>query len=478
MSDRFDSFVIFGEMRTGSNYLEENINRFEGLHCYGEAFNPHFVGHHNTKELFDMTLAAREADPLRLIDRMKKNTKGLPGFRFFHDHDPRVLEACLPDPRCAKVILIRNPLESYVSRKIAAETGQWRLTDAKHRRDAKIRFDGAEFEALVAELQAFQLLLQHEMQITGQTGFYIAYEDINDLGVLNGLARFLGCEAPLEELSTKLKKQNPGGLEEKVANFDEMQAALARIDTFGLTRTPNFEPRRGGVVPTYLACAVSPILHMPVKGAALGPVERWMAALDGVESDALQRGFNQKTLRQWRRHNKGGRSFSVVAHPLARAHRVFCHHILRTEGDGAFSKIRSTLREGYKVPLPEGEPGGDYDTTAHHAAFLGWLKFLKANLAGQTGVRIDAAWASQAAVLQGFSELGLPDMVIREDQLELGLSQLLAQCHIESAPPLEALEDEGALLLDTILDDQIEQAALDAYQRDYLTFGFKRWKNS
>ncbi|SIO19117.1 nodulation protein NodH [Vannielia litorea] len=478
MNDRFDYFVIFGEMRTGSNYLEENINRFKGLHCYGEAFNPHFVGHHNTRELFGMTLAAREADPLRLIERMKKNTEGLPGFRFFHDHDPRVLEACLPDPRCAKVILTRNPLESYVSRKIAAETGQWRLTDAKHRRDARIRFDAAEFEELVADLQAFQLLLLHEMQVTGQAGFYIDYEDINDLAVMNGLARFLGCKTQLEELSKKLKKQNPGGLEDKVVNFEEMQGALARLDRFDLTRTPNFEPRRGGVVPTYLACAQSPILHMPVKGAVLGPVEQWMAALDGVAPEALQRGFNQKTLRQWRRQNKGARSFSVVSHPLQRAHRVFCHHILRAEGEGAFTKIRQTLREGYKVPLPEGEPGEDYDTAAHHAAFLAYLKFLKANLAGQTGVRIDAAWASQAAVLQGFAELGQPDMVLREDQLELGLSQLLAQCGIESTPRLPDVEDEGAILLDAIIDDEIEQAALDAYQRDYLAFGFKRLKNS
>ena len=478
MSDRFDSFVIFGEMRTGSNYLEENLNRYDGLHCYGEAFNPHFVGHHNTRELFDMTLAAREADPLRLIERMKKNTKGLPGFRFFHDHDPRVLEACLPDPRCAKVILTRNPLESYVSRKIAAETGQWRLTDAKHRRDARIRFDPAEFETLLEELQAFQLTLLHEMQITGQTGFYIAYEDINDLSVLNGLARFLGASTPLESLSTKLKKQNPGGLEDKVVNFEEMQAALARLDRFDLNRTPNFEPRRGGVVPTYISCATSPVLFMPVKGAALSPVERWMAAVDGVETEALQRGFNQKTLRQWRRQNKGARSFSVIAHPLERAHRVFCHHILRAEGPGAFTKIRSVLREGYNVPLPEGEPGEEYDTTAHHAAFLAWLKFLKSNLAGQTGVRIDAAWASQAGVIQGFAELGQPDLIIREDQLALGLTQLLAQCGIDGAPEPEPLADDGSVLLDTILDDEIEQAALDAYQRDYLTFGFRRLKNS
>ncbi|MDF1873482.1 nodulation protein NodH [Vannielia sp.] len=479
MSQRFDYFVIFGEMRTGSNFLEENINRFDGLHCYGEAFNPHFVGHHNTDEMFGIGLAAREADPLKLIEGMKAQTEGLPGFRFFHDHDPRVLEACLPDPRCAKVILTRNPLESYVSRKIAADTGQWRLTDAKHRKEAaKIRFNAEEFETLLAELQTFQITLMHEMQVTGQAGFYIGYEDINDLEVLNGLARFLGCDTPLDDLSTRLKKQNPGGLEDKVANYETMQKALSELDRFDLTRTPNFEPRRGAVVPSYSACARSPILHMPVRGGPLGQVEAWMAAVDGSEPSGLHRGFNQKSLRQWRRQNKGARSFSVVTHPLVRAHRVFCHHILRSEGDGAFTKIRKTLREGYKIPLPEGEPGPEYDTTAHRAAFLAFLKFLKSNLAGQTGVRVDAAWASQSAVIQGFADLGQPDMVLREDQLELGLGQVLEAAGVEARPPLPPFEDEGAILLDAIVDDEIEQAALDAYQRDYLVFGFKRLKNS
>jgi len=40
MSDRFDCFVVFAEMRTGSNFLEANLNAFDGLTCHGEAFNP------------------------------------------------------------------------------------------------------------------------------------------------------------------------------------------------------------------------------------------------------------------------------------------------------------------------------------------------------------------------------------------------------------------------------------------------------
>lgn len=30
-------------MRTGSNFLETNLNAFGDLLCHGEAFNPHFL---------------------------------------------------------------------------------------------------------------------------------------------------------------------------------------------------------------------------------------------------------------------------------------------------------------------------------------------------------------------------------------------------------------------------------------------------
>ncbi|MFV2034483.1 MAG: nodulation protein NodH, partial [Halocynthiibacter sp.] len=51
MANRFDYFIIFAEMRTGSNFLESTLNAFPGITCYGEAFNPHFVGYPNRKEI-------------------------------------------------------------------------------------------------------------------------------------------------------------------------------------------------------------------------------------------------------------------------------------------------------------------------------------------------------------------------------------------------------------------------------------------
>ncbi|NHX27716.1 nodulation protein NodH, partial [Escherichia coli] len=215
----------------------------------------------------------------------------------------------LSDRRCAKIILTRNPVESFVSLQIATQTGQWKLSDMKHRRDAQVRFDPAVFETFLADLQEFQVQVMHGLQASGQTAFYIGYDDINDLDVINGLGRYLGCKQKLEKLDGDLKKQNPEPLSDKVENFDEMQAALAGYDRFDLTRTPNFEPRRGPAVPGYVAAANAPLIYMPVRGGPVALAEAWLQAL--APEGALQRGFTQKTLRQWKRQNTGHRGFTI-----------------------------------------------------------------------------------------------------------------------------------------------------------------------
>lgn len=102
---QFDYFVVFAEMRTGSNLLEANLNAFESFECHGEAFNPAFIGYPKKTEILGITQAMRDGDPARLIDTIKTQSTGMGGFRFFHDHDLRALEIAIADPRCAKIIL-------------------------------------------------------------------------------------------------------------------------------------------------------------------------------------------------------------------------------------------------------------------------------------------------------------------------------------------------------------------------------------
>lgn len=474
MSQPFDYFVMFAEMRTGSNFLEANLNAFDGISCLGEAFNPHFIGYPNKTEILGVTQAMRDADPLRLVGAIRDQPGVLGGFRYFHDHDPRILETILGDPRCAKIILTRNPAESYVSWKIAQATDQWKLTDARKRKDSRITFDRDEFESHLQALQAFQVRLLNGLQVSGQTAFYVDYEDLQSLEVINGLARWLAVPEQIDALDQKLKKQNPEPMREKVTNFDAMADALARLDRFNLSRSPNFEPRRGAQVPSFTAAARSPLLYMPVRSGPDQQVLAWLAALDSVDLSELVSNFSQKELRQWKRSHPGHRAFTVLRHPLARAHSAFCERILPS-GQGSFTEIRKTLRRVYKLPIPGRMPDEAYDRIAHRKAFGAFLDFLRANLNGQTPIRVDAAWASQTHILQGFANFSLPDLIIREDEMQTELPALAARMGLP-AVPVAATSPTLEHALEDIVDDALEEACQQVYQRDYVSFGFGRWR--
>lgn len=470
---KFDYFMILAEMRTGSNFLEANLNQLDGVTCHGEAYNPAFIGYPKVDDLLGISLEQREKKPEVLLDAIKA-TPELGGFRFFNSHDPRILNICLNDPRCAKIILTRNPLDSYVSLNIARTTGQWKLTNATHFKSQQVDFDADAFDALLETTQAFQVRILNTLQKTGQTAFYLAYEDLQEIEVINGLAAYLDVPDRIEKLDKELKKQNPQPLSEKVTNFADMEEALARSDRFNLYRTPNFEPRRGAAIPTYIAAPKSGLLYMPLRSGPDSAVLDWLAQLDNAPHSALLQGFSQKTLRQWMRDHTGFRSFAVLRHPVARAHAAFCDRIL-FDGPGSFPEIRATLRKVHKLPIPPGQPDENYDLAAHKSAFLVFLRFLRSNLSGQTSVRVDPSWATQLTLLQGMSQFVMPDMIVREDRLQSDLRYLANQVGIEDGPVLSQTQHaEHARLVD-IYDADVETAARDTYQRDYLAFGFGDW---
>ena len=469
---QFDYFVVFAEMRTGSNFLETNLNAFDGLACHGEAFNPHFIGYPTVPSVLGITQAARDDDPKTLL-RAIKQTPELSGFRYFHDHDPRVFDQIITDPKCAKIVLTRNPVDSYVSWKIAQSTGQWKLTDAKARKGGKAQFDADEFADHLAALQAFQVTLLNRLQVSGQTAFHVAYEDLQSVDVMNGLAAWLGIDGRLDALDKSLKVQNPSALSDKVSNFGHMQEALAGVDHFNLTRTPNFEPRRGAAVPTYIASSHAPLVYLPIRGGD-DPVSDWLKAIDRAHSTKPQTKLSQNDLRDWMRSHPGHRSFSVLRHPLDRAHAVFCHRILNI-GQGGYGGIRSTLIKRYNVPLPADPDDASYGKVEHRAAFAKFLEFLKPNLAGQTAIRVDRDWASQAKTIEGFAEFILPDRLIRHDTLAKELGDLAATVGLKDAPAVPAAAAHGRFALSDIYDVEIERLAHAAYARDYLLFGFGDW---
>lgn len=462
---QFTSFVILAEMRTGSNLLETYLNDCPGVTCHAELFNPSFIDHPRTETVCGYDFARREGDPLGLLAAVRAEG-GMVGFRLFHDHDPRVRDHVLADPACAKIVLTRNPLEMYVSRKVAVATDQWRLHNVARHRSAKVRFEAGEFAQHLDRLQATQLLILNRLQTSGQTAFYIHYDDLAELTVINGLLAWLGVAGRLKELPRNLKKQNPEPIEALLENPEDLAPGLARIDRFDLGRSPNFEPRRGHMLHAALAPPRAPVLFLPLRGAPEGEMEPWLAALDGAGPEDLRRGFDPGGLRDWRQAHAVRRSFTVLRHPLRRAHHAFRRKVLT----GEFTHVREHLGRLYGVQL-DGD-ASDLPLAGHRAAFLAYLRFCKASLSGQTGLQPWPLWASQAALLDGYAAEGAPDLVLREGSLAAGLAHLTAELSLRCPPAPATWADPGPVPLAALLDDEVQEACRAAYWRDYERFGF------
>lgn len=133
-------------------------------------------------------------------------------------------------------------------------------------------------------------------------------------------------------------------------------------------------------------------------------------------------------------------------------------------------------RQTYKAGDDPIDVLGWFDPDGYRVGFLKFLEFIKANLEGKTSIRVDPNWASQSSILQGFSAFMSPDMVIREAELSEGLAYLLAQ--VKSACPALTQSDTSAEFeLVEIYDAEVERACREAYQRDYMAFGFSVWEN-
>ena len=320
MADGFRSFVIFAEMRTGSNLLEATLNAVKKVTCFGEAFNPYMMGWPDKDEMLEITREEREADPSRLLDKLLNKPDHLSGFRYFHDHDPRVFDAIMEDRRCAKIVLHRNPLDSYVSTRLARETNQWKLNETETPIPALITYDGEDFRQTLSKQTEFLRRVIHHLQVTGQSAYWLDYNDLRDSEVMTGLLHWLG-RTDLQNVKPASDQvpQNPRSMEDKVKNFKEMRDDIQKIDPFTIGQIPNFEPSRGPAVPSFLTNeAGAGLLYMPIQDGAATVQLGWFEALGSVG-----RSHTQRSPRQWKRQPPAHPRFPILRAPPLRAWETY-----------------------------------------------------------------------------------------------------------------------------------------------------------
>ncbi|GHA48571.1 hypothetical protein GCM10008927_12080 [Amylibacter ulvae] len=478
---KFKYFVLLAEMRTGSNLFESHINGYDELSCHGELFNPGFVGYPLKDSVVEMDLKTRERDPFLLLRNLVETvTDTLPGFRWFSDHDRRVLDFCLEDEECAKILLTRNPVDSFVSQKIAEQTDQWKMGDLHRRRKAMVQFDVEEFKMYIAKRDANTDHIEKSLQSSGQAAFRLKYEDLNTIDAMNGAAQFIGARKLQKTLSQKMARQNPEPLSQKVSNFDEMMQSIASIDFTSLREESMSGAKYQLDVKQFYCGNVSPMLYFPVGITVRNHVLDWMTGHDS----SVANNQNKAVLNDWLKSKNNRSVFSVLDHPVDRAYKAFYDHIF-LNGASVFPWIRKNLIQYYDAPLPSDEQmenatretliADGYTTEQHAKAFECFLKYLKGNLNGQTRARIDPCWASQFSVLAGLSEWVQPDVIIRPDQLQDSLGFIETKLGLKSITLPEADQPDHMFTLSEIYDAKVEKLTRAAYQIDYNRFGFSDW---
>jgi hypothetical protein len=247
---------------------------------------------------------------------------------------------------------------------------------------------------------------------------------------------------------------------------------MSRLAMPDIGRLINHEPDRGPGLKFFRVGRSVPLIYMPIRGAWDDPVPDWLKRME--PDGEIDGGMTQRELRKWKRQHPGHRSFTVLRHPLPRAHDAFCRFVLPPDVE-THAEIRDALVSKYGVPLPREYPDDAYSLDQHRAAFLAFLEFLAGNLGGQTSLRVDSSWASQHALLNAIGQFVVPDLVIRSENLASDLSVLAAEVG-QDAPDIAA--DTGAaepFALSEVVTEEIGKACARAYRRDCVMFGFGDW---
>ena len=130
-------FLIIGQPRSGTTYLQTLLNAHPEIHCRGELFDPWQIDDDGTKTRGLDAVIARDAAPLAFLDaRLAGADGGLPGgasligAKLLFQHHPRLLAEFIPQRPEVRLIHVRreNKLAQFASHRQVEQSGCWTST--------------------------------------------------------------------------------------------------------------------------------------------------------------------------------------------------------------------------------------------------------------------------------------------------------------------------------------------------------------
>lgn len=454
-------------MRTGSNLLESCLAQYAQIECHGELYNRNFIGKESQKSYADFDIAARNQKPSNLIDGLiAANPEKLHGFRIFRDHDQDFLSQVLADRDVGRIVLERNPLDSFLSLKLALANKVWQIGTVEHRKATKITFDPIDYEKYLLMRTEYFAKIRRGLQHSGTTAFWVNYDEVKDIQVLNGIARYLGITQKLQRVREPIKRQNPGSPASKVTNPGDLPAFSTGAQRGNYPKSATFSIRNLSLT-AGLPLAYAPILPEP-NIDILG----WMAAAakvgQGDASSAVVHNLNGGEYANWRTKVGAPVVFTCVRHPVQRAYDAFIDSSF-AGGTEQNLKLRNKIFRTFDG-LPDSLLGAEPELIRR--AFHHFIGFLSQNLDFQTDVNIDRAWISQTSVVRGLTENLPVSLVAKETHWAAAAEYLARLVGIAPAALPGPTKTQPDVRLSSVYDAETEQMVRRVYAIDYVTFSW------
>lgn len=224
-------FVILAAPRTGSNLLCTLLGAHPDILCHHELFNPNGIfAALDLRRADDFgSTEERDRDPLAFLERVWAHTadRRCVGFKMTRGQCPLIIDHVLRDPAIQTVVLRRrNRLKTYVSTRIAEETGVWEAyspDDIPPQRPL-IHVDLESLEAHAASNATFYVELLQTLDQTGKDCLQVTYEELLTTTEQRRLLDYLGV--PRRLLEPVSVKQNPRDLRRLVADYSDLREQL------------------------------------------------------------------------------------------------------------------------------------------------------------------------------------------------------------------------------------------------------------
>ena len=224
-------FVILGQPRSGTTYLQTLLNSHRDIHCRGELFDPWQIDDDGRKTTDRDAVIARDKDPVGFFDAMMQGRdlgRAVPhwiGAKILFQHSPRVFQDLLAKRPDIAVLYVHreNKLAQFASEQQVHLSGRWTDTGANPAPAPKVKAHPFWASAQCNRLENEDYFLDAWLSALPNPLLKLRYTDLQKPATHATTLGFLGLSGQ-RSFTSALRKQGQNRIVDRFENAEEIAA--------------------------------------------------------------------------------------------------------------------------------------------------------------------------------------------------------------------------------------------------------------